>query len=321
MSAVPNRWRKLSGPGGFRMQTLVSELLTAARAGGYAIGAFNVYNLEGILAVIAAAETEEAPVILQLHPASLHHGGPPLLAACQSAVRETRVPAAVHLDHSPREEDISTALAAGVRSLMADGSALSLAENTKFTREMARLAHGSGASVEAELGRLSGSEDTLSVEAREAKMTDPALAAEFVATTGADSLAVCIGNVHGAYAGEPRLDFARLAAIRESVDVPLVLHGASGLPEATIRRCIELGTSKFNVNTELRAAYLESLRDSLAGSLELLDVIKSAVTAMKIVVQEKLRFFGSVGKAMERSVRRKSVPSGTVWGDTAPTHS
>ncbi len=281
------------------MQTLARELLETARNNGYAIGAFNVYNLEGVLAVIGAAEVEESPVMLQLHPAALRHGGNPLAAMCLIAAREAAVPVAVHLDHSTEAEDIFSALTIGVDSVMADGSALPYAQNVAFTERMAAQVHRNGGYIEAELGRLSGTEDGLGVSEREAKMTDPDLAAGFVASTGVDCLAVCIGNVHGHYAGEPRLDFARLAAIRKRLDVPLVLHGASGLPEPMIRRSIELGVAKLNVNTEVRGAYTETLRQLLVTEKapELLDLMKSVTTAMRSVVQGKLRLFGSSGKA------------------------
>jgi tagatose 1,6-diphosphate aldolase GatY/KbaY len=282
-----------------RMQTSVKELLEFARRDGYAIGAFNVYNLEGVLAVIRAAEVEASPVVLQVHPASLSNGGIPLLSACLSAAREARIHAAVHLDHSSQESEISATLAAGIHSVMADGSSLSFAENVTFTRQMATLAHSRGACVEAELGRLSGVEDNLDVSNREAKMTDPTLAAEFVAATQVDCLAVCIGNVHGSYVGKPLLDFSRLDAIRKRISIPLVLHGASGLPNELIQRSIALGVAKFNVNTELRHAYLAALRRSMAGENfpELLGVIKSAVAAMQHVVQKKLHMFGSTGRS------------------------
>lgn len=281
------------------MRISVRELLTTARANDYAIGAFNVYNVEGVLAVIGAAEAEKSPVILQLHPAAFRHGGLPLAAMCGSAVREAAIPAALHLDHASDAADISSALAAEFDSIMADGSLLPYAENVAFTRHMAALGHEHGGCVEGELGRLSGTEDGLSVSEREARMTDPAQAGDFVAATGVDSLAVCIGNVHGCYAGEPRLDFTRLAGIRARVQAPLALHGASGLPEPIIRRAIELGVAKFNVNTEVRAAYLQALRRSMDADAapDLLDLMKSAVAAMQAVVQEKLRLFGSAGRS------------------------
>jgi tagatose 1,6-diphosphate aldolase GatY/KbaY len=274
-------------------------LLREATTGGYAIGAFNIYNLEGVQAVVRAAEAQQSPVMLQLHPSALQHGGRPLVALCLEAARVAKVPVAVHLDHSTDTADITAALTAGITSIMADGSHLDYDDNLTFTRHMVSLAHAHRATVEAELGRLSGTEDGLTVPEYEAKLTDPAQAAEFVSQTGVDALAVCIGNVHGRYRSEPRLDFERLGAIQRAVSVPLVLHGASGLPADTVQRSIALGVHKFNVNTEVREAYIHTLRERLQGgkSPDLLDLMHGAETAMQAVVAEKLRLFGSMGKA------------------------
>lgn len=281
------------------MITTTQELLRVAQAGGYAVGAFNVYNLEGVKAVIAAAESECSPVMLQIHPGALKYGGPPLVALCLSAAEHARVPAAVHLDHSSSPKAIGNALDAGLPSVMADGSHLSYAENVAFTRQMTELAHARGAAVEAELGRISGTEDGLTVAEFEARFTDPEQAADFVSQTGVDALAVCIGNVHGHYYREPALDFARLAAVRAAVDVPLVLHGASGLPEQMVRDSIALGITKINVNTELRDAFIGALRGRLAqpGSPDLVELLDGGVAAMQAVVAGKLRQFGSTGRA------------------------
>jgi tagatose 1,6-diphosphate aldolase GatY/KbaY len=205
------------------------------------------------------------------------------------------VPIAVHLDHSSAAEDIRAALEAGAGSIMADGSHLDYAANIAFTREMAGLAHARAAAVEAELGRLSGSEDGLTVEEYEARLTDPAQAAAFLAATGADMLAVCIGNVHGRYRGAPSLDFERLAAIRRAVAAPLVLHGASGLPADQIARAIGLGVRKLNVNTEVREAYLAALKAGLDAPRppDLIELLETAVAAMRAVISGKLRLFGS----------------------------
>ncbi len=199
------------------------DLIHAAEAGRYAVGAFNVYNLEGVKAVVQAAESERSPAMLALHPASLRHGGQALVALCMAAADEATVPVSVHLDHSTSAGDIANALQRGLRSVMADGTHLSYEDNLRFSREMAQLAHANDATIEAELGKLSGSEDGLTVPELEAKMTDPMQAGEFVRETGVDAFAVCIGNVHGRYRSEPALDFARLAAIRKQVNVPLVL--------------------------------------------------------------------------------------------------
>lgn len=277
------------------MLASTTDLLRAARDGGYAIGAFNIYNLEGVRAVVSAAETAGSPVMLQLLPTALTHGGTPLVALCLSAAHAAAVPIAVHLDHSTSAADMRATLAAGANSIMADGSHLSYRENLAFTAAAAALAHAHGAAIEAELGRLSGSEDGLTVAEYEAKLTDPDEAVDFVARTGIDALAVCIGNVHGHYRGEPRLDFARLQAIRQAVSVPLVLHGASGLSEAMVRQAITLGVCKFNVNTEVREAYIQALRRRLAGpQADVLDLMGDAIAAMQAVVADKLRLFGAV---------------------------
>lgn len=279
------------------MRCTTIDLLKAATESGYALGAFNVYNLEGVEAVVRAAEKTASPAILQIHPTAFQHGGIPLVALCLAAAQEAGVPVAVHLDHCASAEDIRAALAAGLTSVMSDGSHLAYEENVGFSREMAALAHAQEGTVEAELGRLAGTEDGLTVAEYEAKLTDPDQAVDFVARTGVDALAVCIGNVHGRYRTEPRLDFGRLESVRRNVSVPLVLHGASGLPEAMVKRAVALGVSKFNVNTEVRQAYLEALRAGLAGKTDLLDLMKGAVAAMEAVVAEKIRLFGSAGKA------------------------
>lgn len=279
------------------MLSSTNELLHTARRNAYAIGAFNVYNLEGVRAVVEAAESLESPAMLQIHPSALKYGKSPLVALCLEAARQAEVPIAVHLDHSASSKDIQVALEAGMTSIMADGSNFSYLENLAFTRDMTKLAHAKGSVVEAEIGRISGTEDGLTIAEYEALMTDPDRAAEFVRETTVDALAVTIGNVHGKYRGEPKLDFKRLLAIRKSVDVPLVLHGASGLPEVMISQSIQLGVCKFNVNTEVREAYLDVLKstNSLA-SPDLLEVMQKAIAAMQSVVEEKLQLFGSVGR-------------------------
>lgn len=281
------------------MLVRTTTLLAQARRGRYGVGAFNVYNLEGARAVVAAAEEARSPAMLQVHPAALAYGGPALLALCLTAAREAVVPFAVQLDHSASPADIRTALDAGFGAVMADGSPLPYAENVAFTRTMAGLAHERGATIEGELGRLSGTEDGLTVEEVAAQATDPGQAAAFVAETEVDALAVCVGNVHGRYRGEPRLDLDRLAAIREAVPVPLVLHGASGLAAPMVRRAIDRGVCKLNVNTELRDAYLAALTASAAcgATTDLLDVLHRATAAMRAVVAAKLRLFGSAGRA------------------------
>ncbi|MEM7061973.1 MAG: class II fructose-bisphosphate aldolase [Cyanobacteria bacterium P01_B01_bin.77] len=281
------------------MLTSTKELLEKAQKQSYAIGAFNLYNLEGVKAVVNAAEADNSPAIIQILPNILEYGGAPLVKLFVEAADLAKVPMSVHLDHCDDRTAIETALEAGVQSILADGSKFPFQENLAFTREMTVLAHAQGATVEAEVGRISGTEDGLTVAEKEAKMTDPYQAKQFVAESGVDFLAVTIGNVHGRYYSEPRLDFERLARVRQELDIPLVLHGASGLPALMIQRSIELGVCKFNVNTEVRQKYLQFWREygKTDAKSDLLDCQKASTGAMQEVIAQKIRLFGSAGKA------------------------
>ena len=274
-------------------------LLQKAAAGNYAIGAFNVYNLEGALAVVESATETQSPVILQVLPSAIEIGGPTLIHLCLAAGKTARVPVSVHLDHCDQPQKILTALKSGISSVMADGSRLSFDDNIDFTRKIVVAAQQSGSGVEAELGRMTGTEDGKKENNPEEKMTDPSQARVFAEQTGAHALAVCIGNIHGKYQTPPDLDFERLSSINSLVDIPLVLHGTSGLPDQMIHKAVENGVCKFNVNTEVRSTYLKKL-DSLFQkntSPELVDVMKASIQAMKNPIKEKIELFGSAGKA------------------------
>ena len=275
------------------------EILADAREGGYGVGAFNIYNMEGAMAVVSTAEMMRSPVILQLLPSALEIGGRPLVALCREMARGAEVPVSVHLDHCCSPEMHAFALECGVSSVMADGSAFDLQKNISFTAKIVDLAKAYGAVVEGEIGRLSGEEDGLEVSAREAMMTSPEEAAEFAEKSGVSALAVCIGNVHGPYRNEPNLDFARLARIAEVVDIPLVLHGTSGLPDAMITQAIQLGVAKFNVNTEIRTEYLSTLRSCLTSGekCELIDLMQASMAAMAGPIRQKIALFCSANKA------------------------
>ena len=239
----------------------VPDLLREARERGRAVGAFNIYNLEGALAVGKAADATGLPAILQLHPASMEFGGTALIAACLDVASSCKTPILVQLDHAVDEAHIQMALQAGVHAVLCDGGSKPFDENVQWTAAMAGIVHAAGASVEAELGLLAGEEDGLSIAEKDAKMTDPKVVADFLSRTKADALAVTIGNVHGKYAvNPPVLDWERLDAVRaEAGKTPLVLHGASGLPDEFIRRAISASVCKFNVNTEVRAAAREAV--------------------------------------------------------------
>ncbi|XP_051147765.1 uncharacterized protein LOC127262938 isoform X2 [Andrographis paniculata] len=292
VAEVVKRW---AHPG--RLST--KELLLNAEKGGYAVGAFNVYNLEGVEAVVSAAEEQRSPAILQIHPGAFKQGGIPLVACCVSAAKQARVPIAVHFDHGNSKQELLEILELGFDSVMADGSHLPFKENIAYTKYISILAHKNNIMVEAELGRLAGTEDDLTVADYEARLTDVNQAIEFIDSTGIDALAVCVGNVHGKYpASGPniRLDLLKdLYDLTSQKDVHLVLHGASGLPRETIEECVKRGVRKFNVNTEVRKAYLDSLTATVQK--DLVHVMSSSKDAMKTVAAEKMLLFGSAGKA------------------------
>ena len=299
------------------------ELLLAAKKKAYAIGAFNIQNLESLLAVVEAAVEEKSPIIVAVTPGAIKYGGLKYLASMAKVAAESSpIPMSLHLDHGEDVETVSKCLEAGFTSVMIDGSHLPFKENIALTKRVVDLAHPKGVSVEGELGRLAGVEEK-TVEEREAVLTDPEEAAEFVRRTGVDALAVSIGTSHGAYKfkGEPQLDFERLRLIRENVDVPLVLHGASsvpawiiekatkygaelagakGIPEDHIKKAIALGITKINIDTDLRLAFTATVREVLATSPKEFDprkILGPAKEAMKEVVKGKMRLFGSSGKA------------------------
>lgn len=262
-----------------------SEILTERRRRGTAAGAFTCYNLATAAGVVRAATARGAGVILLVGERSFRaEGGDFLVAALRAIAVRAPVPTAVQLDHVADLELIEAAFELGVGAVMADGSRLPLDENAAFVRRAVEIARRHGGEVEAELGHVAGDEDVAQLAAVGA-LTDPAEAAAFVERTGAACLAVSIGNVHGVYRRSPALDWARLEAIRERVGVPLSLHGASGLPGEDLRRAVERGIAKVNVNTELRERYLEVLADRLqwardgARVLELELVLADAIAA------------------------------------------
>ncbi len=275
------------------MLTPFRDLLDERREAGAAAGAFTCYDVTTALAVVQAAEARAVPVILLIAEASFRAPtGRLLLPALLAVAGHARVPACVQLDHVRDDELIDAALAAGVGAVMADGSRLSEAENGAFVASVRRRARGVG--VEAELGRIEGGEDVAAATSAGA-LTDPAAAERFVAVSGCDCLAVSIGNVHGRYAGAPRLDWERLAEIHARVGVPLSLHGASGLSAADVRRAVSLGIGKVNVNTELRESYLAQLQAGLSSArdgLRLLELEAGIVDVVAGAVAAKLDLLG-----------------------------
>lgn len=300
------------------------EILGDAKARKYGVGAFNLGNLEFIQAIAAAAEGERSPAIFAASPGAMKYSGPEnLYRIIEIYASKTDIPVSLHLDHSGTLEDVLVAIRAGFTSVMIDGSALEFEDNLKITKKVVDVAHPVGVSVEAELGHIESITETTTQREREAVLTDPTEAKQFVEATGIDFLAVAIGTAHGAYKfkGTPKLAFDRLREITEVVDIPLVLHGASGVseeivgrgakvgaqwkgatgvPDADIQKAIKGGISKINIATDLRLAFTCGVREHLLAHPEVFkpdDYLTAGRDSVEEVVRGKMRLFGSSGKA------------------------
>lgn len=277
------------------------EMLLKAQREGYAVPAFNIHNMETLKSVIEVANEMESPVILAATPGTVKYAGELyLLKLAESAAELAKVPVALHLDHHEDLDDIKACIEMGYPSAMIDASKESFEENINRTKEIVKVAHRWDATVEAELGTLAGIEDDLEVDEKNALYTDPQKAKEFVEKTGVDSLAIAIGTAHGLYKSEPKLDFERLEIIRRLVDVPLVLHGASGVPAESVKRAIKLGICKVNIATELKIPFASAIKNHFEHNPNANDPRKyliPAQEAMKSVVRDKIVMCGSEGKA------------------------
>lgn len=278
------------------MSFVTSEkMLLDAQKGGYAVGAFNVENMEMVMAVIAAAEELRAPLMLQTTPSTIKYAGLDMyLANVKAAAEHASVPVCLHLDHGDSFDLAMRALRTGYTSIMIDGSHNVFEENIAVTKAVADACRPSGIPVEAELGKVGGKEDDL--DGGEGNgYTDPLEAKEFVERTGVTSLAVAIGTAHGVYKGVPKLDLDRLAEIRKVVDIPLVLHGASGLSEEAVVESIKRGICKVNFATELRIAYTDGVKEFLAANPDAFDPKKYGKVAMehvKAIVETRMKMCG-----------------------------
>ncbi|MBU3875086.1 class II fructose-bisphosphate aldolase [Faecalicatena sp. AGMB00832] len=258
------------------------QMLLDAQKGGYAVGAFNVENMEMVKAVIAAAEELRAPVMLQTTPSTVKYGTLETYFGIVAAeAKKATVPVCLHLDHGSSFELAVQAIKAGYTSVMIDGSHESFEDNIAVSKKVVDVAKACGIPVEAELGKVGGKEDDLEAEAD--TNTDPMEAKEFVERTGVSSLAIAIGTAHGFYAGTPVLDKERVSEIKKVVSVPLVLHGASGLSDDDVRECVQRGMCKVNFATELRVAYTDAGKKLLAEKPETFDPKKLGVVGMEAV--------------------------------------
>ncbi|GIN20290.1 MAG TPA: fructose-1,6-bisphosphate aldolase, class II [Bacillus bacterium] len=280
------------------------EMLHKANEGKYAVGQFNLNNLEFTQAILQAAQEEKSPVILGVSEgAARYMGGFKLTVRMVEALMEeygVTVPVAIHLDHGSSFEMCAKAIHAGFTSVMIDGSHLPLEENIELTKKVVELAHMFGVSVEAELGRIGGQEDDLTVDDAEASYAIPEECDRLVRETKVDCFAPALGSVHGPYKGEPKLGFDRMEEVMKLTGVPLVLHGGTGIPLKDIQRAISLGTAKINVNTENQIASSKRVREVLAENPDMYDPRKylgPAREAIKETVMGKMRDFGSSGKA------------------------
>lgn len=277
------------------------ELLLDAQKNKYAVGAFNVNNMEVVQAIIQAAEETNSPVILQASQGGLKYAGVEYIAALgKLAGRNARVPVALHLDHGTDFDQVMQCIRHGFTSVMIDGSRFPLEENIAFTKKVVEIAHSVGVTVEAELGKIGGTEDHITVDEKDATFTDPKEAKIFVEETGVDYLAIAVGTAHGVYKGEPKLDYDRIKEIRDIVDVPLVLHGSSGVPYESLKKAISLGICKINIDTDIRASFAKAVKEHLENNPNEIDprkILGPATLAMKATIKEKMEVFGSVDQA------------------------
>jgi fructose-bisphosphate aldolase class II len=254
--------------------TTTAQLLTEAVAAGRGVGAFNVITLESVEAVVAGAETAGRPVILQLseNAAKFHGGNPrPVTAAMREIAVAAGVDVSLHLDHVEDEELLRVSADAGFSSVMFDAGRLPYQENLSATASAAAWAHGAGLSIEAELGYVGGKDTQVTSAHAEGVRTDPDQAAEFVAATGVDALAVAVGSSHAMTSRTAALDVDLIARLRAAVPVPLVLHGSSGVPDADLAQAVAAGIIKVNVGTLLSVAYTSSVRESLGAAPDVTD--------------------------------------------------
>ena len=279
------------------MYTTSKEMILKAREGRYAVPAFNAENMEMVQAIVAAAEETRSPVMIQTTPTTVKYITREMAyAMVKTEADRASVPVALHLDHCENYDDVVAAMKVGYSSVMIDASKIPYEDNVALTAKVVEAAKSFGATVEAELGTVGGKEDGHSAGVI---YTDPDQALDFATRTGVDIFAVAIGTAHGFYKGEPKLNFELLAKLREMISVPLVLHGGSGVPDEMIRRTIELGISKVNFATELRAAMTAAVREALKNDavIDPKKFMGPGRDAVKALCIHKIKLCGSDGKA------------------------
>jgi fructose-bisphosphate aldolase class II len=273
----------------------MADILQDAHKRTYAVGGFNINNMEFLQGIIRGAEELNSPLILQAS-----EGMDYVIKMVEAATAHTSIPVALHLDHGSSFESIMNCIRAGFSSVMIDASKNSFEDNIALTKKVVEAAHSVGVSVEAELGTIGGTEDDHTVEEKDAMYTDPDQAKEFVEATGVDALAIAIGTAHGVYEGEPELDFERLDKIKQLIDMPVVLHGASGISAEDLKTGVKYGVNKVNVNTDFQQSFTAKIKEIFEEKPALYDPRKycgpgrDAITAK---VKEKIKILGSNDKA------------------------
>ena len=280
----------------------MKEMLNKAKDGGYAVGQFNTNNLEWTQSILEVGKELNSPLIIGVSEgAAKYMGGFKVVVEMTKALMETmavNVPVAIHLDHGSSVEVCKKAIDAGFTSVMIDASKYEYEENVRITKEVVDYAAKYNVSVEAELGHVGGQEDHVSASILYADVNE---CSSFVKEAGVDCLAPALGSVHGPYKGEPKLGFKEMLEIKEATNTPLVLHGGSGIPDYQIKEAIARGTCKINVNTECQQEWAKIVRDVLNNDSKVYDprkVIGPGKEGIKNVVREKIKLFGSEGKAI-----------------------
>ncbi|MBR2567710.1 MAG: class II fructose-1,6-bisphosphate aldolase [Paenibacillus sp.] len=279
----------------------MNEFLPKAKEKKFAVGQFNINNLEFVQAITEAGMEENSPLIFGVSEGALRYMGMEYtVAMAKAAAKKSGLPIALHLDHGSTFEVAMACIRAGFSSVMFDGSHHAYEENIRLTKEVVRAAHAMGVSVEGELGTIGGTEDDLTVDEEAATLAKPDEAIRFWEETGVDAMAIAVGTAHGMYKGEPKLHYDIIEAVASKIPVPVVLHGGSGVPDDSIKKAIAAGAGKINVNTENQVAATAAIRAALAKDAEVIDPRKyltPARSAMVEVVRGKIRLFGSNNQA------------------------
>jgi fructose-bisphosphate aldolase class II len=279
----------------------MNEFLPRAKREKFAVGQFNMNNLEFVQAIAQAAKEEQSPFIFGASEGAIRYMGiKNVVALARIAAEESGVPVALHLDHGSSFEVVMQCIREGFSSVMFDGSHYPLEENIRLTKQVVAAAHAVGISVEGELGTIGGVEDDLDVAEEDASIANAAEAIRFWQETRVDAMAIAVGTAHGMYKGEPKIHYDIIDEVSKAIEAPIVLHGGSGVPDESIQKAISFGAAKINVNTENQVASAQVVRELLTSKADLIDPRKylgPARDAIKEVVRGKMRLFGSSNKA------------------------